>query len=77
MKKFEKTTLFEKNWAKLYNFLGKLKLSTTKKLKSPKPQRFHPKQFDNISREIKVEFLDKKMKNSNSVQKSKFGYLHP
>ena len=32
-------------------------------LKSPKPQHFHefsPKQFDNFSREIKVEFLDKK-----------------
>ena len=34
-------------------------------LKSPKPQHFHefsPKTIDNFSREIKVEFLDKKLR---------------
>ena len=32
---------------------------------------FHPKQFDNFSREIKVEFWDKKMKISNSLNISR------
>ena len=84
---------------KLYNFLGKLKLSTTKKCKSPTFSRvfhpnffltiflvksklstakksktttfsrvFHPPKNRQFSREIKVEFLDKKMKISNTVE---------
>ena len=42
-------------------FLVKSKLSTAKKYKTAAFSRvFQPKQFDNFSREIKVEFLDKK-----------------
>ena len=55
-------TIFEKSnfcpnsiLAKLYNFLGKTKLSTIKKGKSPTFSRvFHPNFFDDFSREIKV-----------------------
>ena len=41
-------------------FLVKSKLSSAKKSKTTTfSQDFHPKQFNNFSREIKVEFLDK------------------
>ena len=51
-------------------FLVKSKLSTAKKSKTAAfSQVFHPKQFDNFSREIKVEFFGQKMKISNSVDK--------
>ena len=46
---------------KLYNFLGKSMLSTTKKCKSPTFSRvFLPQKSLRFSREIKVECLDKK-----------------
>ena len=50
-------------------FLVKSKLSTAKKSKTTSfSQVFHPKKNRQFSREIKVEFLDKKMKISNSVR---------
>jgi len=50
-------------------FLVKSKLSTAKKSKTATFSRvFHPKKNRQFSREIKVEFLDKKMKISSSVK---------
>ena len=65
-------------------FLVKSKLSTAKKSKTAVFSRvfsFHPKQFNNFSREIKVEFLDNKNQNEDFKQcaeetKTKVSYLH-
>ena len=58
-------------------FLVKSKLSTAKTIQNRSIfTSFHTKQFDNFSREVKVEFLDKKMKISNSVWQKMFLILN-
>ena len=61
---FDKTPTFSRVFHPIFFltiFLAKSKLSTAKKSKTTTFSRvFHPKQTDNFSREIKVEFLDKK-----------------